>query len=153
MQFVPYLNFDGTCAEAMAFYAKLFGGQIVYQGTFGDMPASPGMPPLPDAAKQRIMHAHLQVGAQAIMASDTMPVMPGQDPATCGGGYKKPQGLWVSIGVDNFAEGQRVFDGLAQGGQVTMPYSATFWSPGFGMVTDRFGTPWMVNVKSDAPQG
>ena len=153
MQFVPYLNFDGTCAEAMAFYAKLFGGQIVYQGTFGDMPASPGMPPLPDAAKQRIMHAHLQVGAQAIMASDTMPSAPGQDPATCGGGYHKPQGMWVSIGVDSFAEGQRVFDGLAQGGQVSMPYAATFWSPGFGMVTDRFGTPWMVNVKSDAPQG
>ena len=153
MQFVPYLNFDGTCAEAMAFYAQLFGGQIVYQGTFGDMPASPGMPPLPDAAKQRIMHAHLQVGAQAIMASDTMPSAPGQDPATCGGGYHKPQGMWVSIGVDSFAEGQRVFDGLAQGGQVSMPYAATFWSPGFGMVTDRFGTPWMVNVKSDAPQG
>ena len=153
MQFVPYLNFDGTCAEAMAFYAKLFGGQIVYQGTFGDMPASPGMPPLPDAAKQRIMHAHLQVGAQAIMASDTMPSAPGQVPATCGGGYHKPQGMWVSIGVDSFAEGQRVFDGLAQGGQVSMPYAATFWSPGFGMVTDRFGTPWMVNVKSDAPQG
>ena len=153
MQFVPYLNFDGTCAEAMAFYAQLFGGQIVYQGTFGEMPASPGMPPLPDAAKQRIMHAHLQVGAQAIMASDTMPSAPGQDPATCGGGYHKPQGMWVSIGVDSFAEGQRVFDGLAQGGQVSMPYAATFWSPGFGMVTDRFGTPWMVNVKSDAPQG
>ena len=153
MQFVPYLNFDGTCAEAMAFYAQLFGGQIVYQGTFGDMPASPGMPPLPDAAKQRIMHAHLQVGAQAIMASDTMPSAPGQDPATCGGGYHKPQGMWVSIGVDSFAEGQRVFDGLAQGGQVSMPYAATFWSPGFGMVTDRFGTPWMVNVKSEAPQG
>ena len=153
MQFVPYLNFDGTCAEAMAFYAKLFGGHIVYQGTFGDMPASPGMPPLPDAAKQRIMHAHLQVGAQAIMASDTMPSAPGQDPATCGGGYHKPQGMWVSIGVDSFAEGQRVFDGLAQSGQVSMPYAATFWSPGFGMVTDRFGTPWMVNVKSEAPQG
>ena len=153
MQFVPYLNFDGTCAEAMAFYAQLFGGQIVYQGTFGEMPASPGMPPLPNAAKQRIMHAHLQVGAQAIMASDTMPSAPGQDPATCGGGYHKPQGMWVSIGVDSFAEGQRVFDGLAQGGQVSMPYAATFWSPGFGMVTDRFGTPWMVNVKSDAPQG
>ena len=153
MQFIPYLNFDGTCAEAMAFYAKLFGGQIVYQGTFGEMPASPGMPPLPNAAKQRIMHAHLQVGAQAIMASDTRPSAPGQDPATCGGGYHKPQGMWVSIGVDSFAEGQRVFDGLAQGGQVSMPYAATFWSPGFGMVTDRFGTPWMVNVKSDAPQG
>ena len=150
MQFVPYLNFDGQCAEAMAFYAQLFGGQIVYQGTFGEMPASAGMPPLPDAAKNRIMHAHLQVGAQAIMASDTMPAMPDQ-PDACGGGYQKPQGMWVSIGVDSAAEGQRVFDALAQGGQVTMPFAATFWSPGFGMVADRFGTPWMVNCEMKAP--
>ena len=52
----------------------------------------------------------------------------------------------LSIGVGSMAEGQRVFDALAAGGQVTMPFAATFWSPGFGMVTDRFGTPWMVNV-------
>ena len=52
----------------------------------------------------------------------------------------------MSIGVGSMAEGQRVFDALAAGGQVTMPFAATFWSPGFGMVTDRFGTPWMVNV-------
>ena len=51
-----------------------------------------------------------------------------------------------SISVDTVAEGQRVFDGLAEGGQATMPFTQTFWSPGFGMVTDRFGTPWMVNV-------
>ena len=150
MQFVPYLNFDGSCAEAMAFYAQVFGGQIVYQGTFGEMPPGADMPPLPESAKSRIMHAHLQVGAQAIMASDTLPSMPGQDAAVCGG-YQKPQGLWVSIGVDTVAEGQRVFDQLAQGGQVAMPYAATFWSQGFGMVTDRFGTPWMVNVASEPP--
>lgn len=148
MQFIPYLNFDGTCAEAMAFYAQLFGGQIVYQGTFGEMPASEGMPPLPEAAKNRMMHVHLQVGAQAIMASDTMPAIPGVDMSTCGGGYQKPQGMAVSIGVADAAEGQRVFDGLAQGGHITMPFAATFWSAGFGMVTDRFGTPWMVNVQS-----
>ena len=147
MQFVPYLNFDGTCAEAMAFYAKLFGGQIVYQGTFGEMPADAGMPPLPESAKGRIMHAHLQIGAQALMASDTMP---GQDADTCGGGYQKPQGMWVSVGADTVAEGQRLFDGLAEGGQVTMAFSPTFWSQGFGMVTDRFGTPWMVNVAAPA---
>ena len=151
MQFIPYLNFDGNCAEAMAFYAQVFGGQILHQMRFADMPPSEGMPPLPDAAKGRLMHAHLQVGAQAIMASDTMPAMPGQ-PEVCAGGYQKPQGLWVSIAVDTAAEGQRVFDALAQGGTVGMPYSATFWSPGFGMVTDRFGTPWMVNV-AEAPQG
>ena len=151
MQLTPYLNFDGNCAEAMAFYAQLFGGQIVYQGTFGEMPASEGMPPLPESAKSRIIHAHLQIGAQSLMASDTMPAMPGQSVESCGG-YQKPQGLWVSIGVDSAAEGERVFQALAQGGQVTMPFAATFWSPGFGMVTDRFGTPWMVNVAAPAAQ-
>ncbi len=150
MQFTPYLNFDGNCAEAMAFYAQLFDGQIVFQTSFGDMPASEGMPPLPEAAKQRLMHAHLQIGAQSLMASDTMPAGPAAD--MCGGGYQKPQGMWVSIGVDSAAEGQRVFDALAQGGAVTMPFAPTFWSPGFGMVTDRFGTPWMVNVQVEMPQ-
>ncbi|WP_120971807.1 VOC family protein [Comamonas sp. lk] len=151
MQFIPYLNFDGNCAEAMAFYAQLFGGQILHQMRFDEMPPGENMPPLSDAAKQRIMHIHLQVGAQAIMASDAMPADPSQTSDSCGGGYRKPQGLWVSIGVETQVEGQRVFDGLAQGGQIAMPYMATFWSPGFGMVTDRFGTPWMVNVQTPQP--
>src|SRR5690606_33830110 len=128
MQFTPYLNFDGNAAEAMAFYAELFGGQIVYQSTFGEMPPIEGMPPLPAAAKDRLMHVQLQVGGQSIMPSDTMPSIPGQTGDMCGGGYQQPQGLWVSIGVDSVAEGQRVFDGLAQGGQVAMPFQATFWS-------------------------
>ncbi len=150
MQFTPYLNFDGNCAEAFAFYAKLFGGTIVYQGTFGEMPAQEGMPPLPEAAKSRIMHVHLQIKEQSLMGSDTMPVAPGQDPDTCGGGYQKPQGLWVSIQAADAAEGKRLFDALAQGGQAVMPFAATFWSPGFGMTRDRFGTPWMVNVAQAA---
>ena len=148
MNITPYLNFDGNCAEAMAFYAQVFQGHIVYQSTFGEMPADPNMPPLPDAAKNRIMHAHLQFGSNSLMASDTMPILPGMDAQACGGGYQKPQGLWISIGVDSAAEGQRVFDALAAGGHVTMPFAATFWSEGFGMVTDRYATPWMVNVAS-----
>jgi len=147
---VPYLNFDGDCAEAMAYYAALFGGRIVYQSTFGEMPPGEGMPPLPEAAKGRIMHACLQVGEQRLMASDTLPAMPGQPAEACAGGYAKPQGMWVSIMVDSTAQGQHVFEGLAEGGQVAMPFAPTFWSSGFGMVTDRFGTPWMVNVASGA---
>ena len=146
MHFTPYLNFDGQAGEAMAFYAEVFGGQIVHQSTFGEMPPMEGMPPLPPAAKDRLMHVQLQVGAQSIMASDTLPVMPDQPAGACAGGYQKPQGMWVSIGMESTAEGQRVFDALAQGGQVAMPFQATFWSSGFGMVTDRFGIPWMVNV-------
>ena len=60
--------------------------------------------------------------------------------------YLKPQGVFISIGLDNADEGRRVFNAFAEGGKVVMPYDKTFWSPGFGMVTDRFGTPWMVNV-------
>lgn len=145
MQFTPYLNFDGNCAEAFAFYAKLFKGTIAYQGTFGEMPASEDMPPIPESAKNRIMHVHLQIGDQALMGSDAMP---GAD-ATCGG-YQPAQGLWVSIHAADVAEGQRLFDALAQGGQTVMPFGATFWSPGFGMTKDRFGTPWMVNVAEAA---
>ncbi len=142
MQFVPYLNFDGDCAEAFSYYKQVFKGTVVHQSTFDEMPPGEGMPPVPDEARNRIMHVHLQVGSQALMGSDTLP---GAD-ETCGGGYQKPRGLWVSIGVDDSAEGRRVFDALAQGGEVTMPFDKTFWSLGFGMVTDRFGTPWMVNV-------
>jgi PhnB protein len=141
MQFTPYLNFDGNCAEAFAFYAKLFGGTIDYQGTFGEMPSSQDMPPIPESAKDRIMHVHLKIREQSLMGSDSMP---GAD-ASCGG-YQAPQGLWVSIHAADVAEGRRVFDALAQGGQIVMPFGATFWSPGFGMTRDRFGTPWMVNV-------
>ena len=151
MQFIPYFNFDGNCAQAMAFYAQVFGGKIVHQSTFGEIPAAEGMPPMPEAAKNRIMHIHLQIGAQALMASDTMPAQPGQGSEACGGGYQKPQGMWISIGVADAAEGQRVFTALAEGGAVAMPFAATFWSPGFGMVTDRFATPWMINVQAAAP--
>ncbi|WP_404299369.1 VOC family protein [Alicycliphilus denitrificans] len=145
MQFTPYLNFDGNCAEAFAFYAKLFGGAIVHQSTFGEMPATEGMPPLPEPARNRIMHVHLQLKEQSLMGSDAMP---GAD--TSCGGYQAPQGLWVSIQAADVAEGQRLFDALAQGGQTAMPFAATFWSPGFGMARDRFGTPWMVNVVAQA---
>lgn len=81
MQFTPYLNFDGHCAEALAFYARLFQGTIVHQSTFGEIPPSEGMPPIPESARSRIMHAHLQIKDQALMGSDAMP---GAD-ATCGG--------------------------------------------------------------------
>lgn len=66
------------------------------------------------------------------------------------GGYQPPQGLWVSIHAADVAEGRRLFDALAQGGQTTMPFEATFWSPGFGMVKDRYGTPWMMNVATQS---
>jgi PhnB protein len=145
MQITPYLNFDGHCAEAFAFYARLLGGRIVQQRTFDEMPRLEGMPPLPTSARQRILHAHLQVEGQSLLGSDTLP---GAD-AGCGG-FQAAQGMWVSIQADDIAEGQRLFDALAEGGQTVMPFAATFWSPGFGMVRDRFGTPWMIGTAASA---
>lgn len=142
MQFTPYLNFDGNCRAAFAFYQELFKGIVVHQSTFGEIPPDPRNPPIPPEAKNRLMHVHLRIGAQSLMGSDALP---GADEGGAGA-YARPHGMWVSIQADDVAEGRRVFDALAQGGQLTMPFGRTFWSAGFGMVTDRFGTPWMVNV-------
>lgn len=145
MQFTPYLNFDGQCAEAFTFYAKVFGGQLVNQMTFADMPPGPDAPEIPADAKDRVMHVGLQVGDQMLMGSDTMP-----GACAAEGGYTAPSGMSVAIQLTDAKEGQRVFDALSAGGKVTMPYSPTFFSDGFGMLTDRFGTPWMVNVEKAA---
>ncbi len=140
MRLVTYLNFNGNCAEAMAFYAKVLNGTMGPVMHFGDMPPSPDMPPLPDDAKDGVMHTFVKFGDQELMASDVMP-------GACGGaGYQAPHGITVAIQVDTVEEGKRIFTALSEGGKIVMPYDKTFWSSGFGMVTDRFGTPWMVNV-------
>jgi PhnB protein len=131
MQFVPYLNFDGRCADAFDFYASTLGGQVTFKQTFGESPMNGGVSP---DWSGKIMHATVAVAGQTIMGSDAPPER-----------YHPPQGFYVSIHVSDPAEGQRIFDALARGGKVHMPYEKTFWSPGFGMLEDRFGIPWMVN--------
>ena len=134
MQVNPYLNFNGQCAEAFKFYERLLGGKIEMMMTHAESPIAGQVPP---GWRDRIMHARLAVGNWVLMASDSPP-----------DGYQKPQGVWVSLGVDKPAEARRIFDALAKGGNVTMPFEKTFWAAGgFGMVVDRFGTPWMVNCE------
>ena len=82
------------------------------------------------------MHVHLRIGNQSLMGSDA----PSEQ-------FQRPQGTYVSIHVDSAAEGERIWKGLSEGAQVQMPFSETFWAERFGMLTDRFGTPWMVNVE------
>lgn len=134
----PYLNFNGNCAEAMAFYAPLLGGQAQTM-TYAQMPPAEGAPPLSEADKAKVMHSTLVVNGQPLLfASDTLPVF-------CDGeGFKPAQGFHICINVDSTAEGERIFNALAAGGQVQMPFAETFWAKGFGMAVDRFGTPWMV---------
>jgi PhnB protein len=90
----------------------------------------------PPEWKSKVMHATLTLGSYTVMGSDAPPDH-----------YQRPQGTYVSIGLTNPVEGQRIFTALTAGGTVTMPFGSTFWSPGFGMVVDRFGIPWMVNVE------
>lgn len=137
----PYLYFNGDCAEAMAFYAELLGAQAQLM-TYAQMPPKPDMPPLSETDKNKVAHSELvKDGKPFLYATDFLP-------AFCGEGSFKPmQGFQVSIGVESVAEGERIFRALSEGGQVQMPWAETFWAKGFGMVTDRFGTPWMVNAE------
>lgn len=126
-----YLTFDGTCADAMRFYERTLGAELEFVMTFGESPMADQTPP--DSAG-RIMHASLLVDGRRLMASDSMPGQP----------YNGMHGMSLSLSYDTAAEARRIFDALSAGGQVTMPMQDTFWSEAFGMLTDRFGTPWMV---------
>ena len=137
MHLNPYLDFDGRCDEALEFYRRALGAEVTMLSRFKDSPQphDPGM--CPPGAADKVMHATFRIGAATVHASD----------GRCGGrpGF---QGFSLALTVANVAEAERVFASLAEGGQVQMPLTKTFWSPGFGMVTDRFGVSWMVNVGS-----
>lgn len=136
MAFHPYLNFGGICREAFTRYQEIFGDELVLL-PMSEMPSEVQVPA--DHA-DLIMHAALMFDGQLLMASD--------DPSP---DFGPVQGMFVNYTVGDVAEAERVFQALADGGQVTMPLAETFWAPRFGMCVDRFGTPWMVNV--EAPTG
>lgn len=141
----PYMFFDGRCEEALEFYKKTLGAEVVMLMRFKDAPPMPegesapeGCGPAP-SDPNKVMHASFRIRGANLMASD------GQ----CSG---KPafQGISLSLTLGNEAEAEKCFNALADGGQVQMPLTKTFFSPAFGMVADRFGVSWMVYV---APQG
>ncbi|MDM0076871.1 VOC family protein [Variovorax sp. J2P1-59] len=129
-----YLTFNGNAAEALAFYAKCLDGKIAFSMTFGESPMGKETP---DSHKQKIMHATLEARGDKLMASDLPPGYPFD-------GYK---GFSLSVQAKDVPEGEKLFNALSAGGKVTMPYAATFWSSGFGMLEDKFGVPWMVNCE------
>ena len=137
MKLNPYLNFNGRCEEAFKFYEQLLGGKIVDLLTFGGTEAAEFVPA---EWRNKIMHAHLQVGDDDLMGSD------GPSPDQ----YQAPRGLYVSLNVDEPAEAERIFQALAEGGTVEMPIQETFWAARYGSVVDRFGTPWMINCARPA---
>ena len=132
MTLQPYLFFDGRCDEAIDFYKRAVGAEVVMLMRFKDTPASaPQMHP-PGMA-ERVMHARLRIGDATVFVSD----------GRCGG-KPKFDGFSLSITAPTTAEAERLFAALGEGGQVIMPMGQTFFSPRFGMVADRFGVPWQV---------
>jgi PhnB protein len=130
MKLQPYLHFDGDCRDAFAFYREVLGGDLSTMMTYGDGPPGLAGP----ESRDRILHATLLIGEQELLGSDAPP-----------GRYQPPAGFDVTIAGVDVDEGKRIFAALAQGGAVTMPVQETFWSAGFGMLTDRFGIGWMIN--------
>ena len=135
MQTQPYLFFDGRCEEAIEFYRGALGAEVTMLLRFkeGPEPQQPGM--VPAGAGEKIMHASLRIGDATVLASDGRCL-----------GQPSFQGFAVSLTVPTETEAERLFAGLAEGGQVQMPLAKTFFSPRFGMVADRFGVSWMVCV-------
>ncbi len=133
----PYLFFAGRCDEALAFYRQALGAEVETLVRFNESPEQtpPGM--LPAGFEKKVMHASFRVGGVLLMASDGCEV---QTP--------NYEAFRLALSVATEAEAHRLFDGLADGGKVDMPLGKTFWSPCFGMVTDRFGLGWMVMVEA-----
>lgn len=135
MQIQPYLFFDGRCEEALEFYRRAIGAKIEMMMRFKDSPEPPQPGMTAPGSENKIMHSAFRVGESAVMASD----------GSCNG---KPdfQGFSLSLNLATAAEADRAFAALAEGGKVNMPLAQTFWSERFGMLVDRYGVAWMVNV-------
>jgi PhnB protein len=136
----PYLLFGGRCEEALAFYRSTIGAEVEMVMHFNESPepTPPGM--LAEGFEKKVMHSSFKVGESVIMASDG-----------CGPNDGNFDGFSLSLSVASEADAKRVFAALSDGGTVKMPLNKTFWSPCFGMLTDRFGLGWMVIVPAETP--
>jgi PhnB protein len=148
MKIVTSLSFQGQCREAFEFYARVLGGKITAAFPYSEAP--PDMPVSDEKHKAWLMHCWLEVGDQALMGADMdLEWAPDID--------KPKNGFDVTLHTGDIDEARRWYAQLSEGGTQVMPFAATFWSPGYGALVDRFGVPWMVNVvpagDGDPPQG
>ena len=131
MTFTPYLYFDGDCEAAMDFYTDVFGATEVQKIRYSEAPADQNLP-----STDKIMYSHIMLGDHCLMGSDMPPGTPVQPQAS----------VAINHSVPDTETGRALFDALGEDGTVTMPFAETFFSPGFGMLRDRFGTSWMIGV-------
>lgn len=133
---ITHLHFRGNCSEAFRFYAATFGGRVVFSMTYGEAPGAEHSPP---EVRDQVIHARVDLGEDALLGCDVPPDR-----------YEKPRGFNVMASAPEPGDAERLFGVLAEGGTVTLPIQETFWAHRFGMCTDRFGTPWMVNCAKPA---
>lgn len=129
MKPTTYLNFDGNCAEALEFYTRVLHAEVKDVMYNRDAEKADRM----DAADDAVLNAFFTIGDVPLMASDA------------GSYYVKPQGFAVHLELDSASEAKRVWEAMSEGAEVQMPMAGVFWAEQFGMLTDRFGTPWMVS--------
>jgi PhnB protein len=130
----PYLFFNGCCAEALEFYRRALGAEIIVTMRYKESPEPPPPGMVPENWGEKIMHSAFRIGDHVIMASDGCTDEPGI------------QGFSLSLSLADEAAAQKAFEALAEGGNITTPLGKTFWSPCFGMLSDRFGLGWMVTI-------
>jgi PhnB protein len=133
MKLNPYLSFNGNCATAFRFYEKVLGGTIPMTMKYGETPMKDQTPA---DFRDKVAHTRLIKGDAVLMGSDAPP-----------GRYEPSKGITVALAVDTADEAERIFHGLAEKGTVQMPIAETFWAVRFGMLTDQFGIPWMINCE------
>ena len=133
LQPIPYLGFNGNCAAAMRFYEKVLGGKIKVMMSGAD---SPMAAQIPKEFADRILNAQLELpGGSFLYGGDA----PADKP------YEGIKGVSITLNFNSVAEAEAIFNTLAEGGKVTMPYASTFWAKKFGMLVDKFGVAWIIN--------
>ena len=140
MPLSPYISFAGHCADAIAYYHKTLGAELLYKITFGEMPppeqgSEDGCPSGMQFPDTSIAHANVRIAGSDIMMSDAV-----------ASGNASYSGFTLVLDTQDVAEGKRWFDNLAANGKIEMDWQETFWAHGFGKVTDQYGVPWMINV-------
>jgi PhnB protein len=137
MRISPHLCFDGQCRDAFEAYHRIFGGNIATMLTYGTSPMAGSVDP---RWHSRILHATLDLGEVELTGVDVLPPE-----------FRKPQGFFVTVTIDDAENASRIFAMLADGGAMHLAFEPTFWSRGFGVLTDKFGIPWEINT-AQAPE-
>ena len=136
LRLIPYLVMDGNAKEAIQFYQKALDAQVLFSQSFGEMPENPEFP-LPAEAKDLVSHATIKVGETEVMFSDNFPGTP----------HQSGNQVTLCLSTNDAEQARKFFDALQDGGQVGMPLQETFFSPAYGIVTDKFGVNFQISTE------